>query len=59
MSLKKRGFNQRVVSVITCGVETMTLTKQSVTKLRVAQRRVERLMPGTTLRDQKRNEKSV
>lgn len=55
-SLKKKVFDQCVLPVFTYGAETLTLTKQSVNKLRVAQRKMERIMLGINLRDRKKNQ---
>lgn len=40
----------------TCGAETLTLTKASENKLRVAQRAIERCMFGTSLRNKMTNQ---
>lgn len=49
--LKKKVFNQCVLPVLTYGAETLTLTKKTVNKIRVAQRAMERSMLGVSLRD--------
>lgn len=53
---KVRVFEQCVIPVFTYGAETMSLTKQSAEKFRVAQRAMERSILGITLCDRKRNE---
>ena len=55
-SLKRKVFDSCVLPVLTYGAETLTLTKASVNKLRVAQRAMERSMLGISLRDKKTNE---
>ena len=55
-SLKRKVFDSCVLPVLTYGAETLTLTKASSSKLRVAQRAMERSMLGITLRDKKTNE---
>ena len=54
--LKKKTFDQCILPVMTYGAETLSLTQATATKLRVAQRRMERSMLGLTLRDRVRNE---
>lgn len=54
--LKRKVFNQCVLPVLTYGAETLTLTKQSVNKIRVAQRGMERSMLNLSLRDRVPNE---
>ena len=54
--LKTKVFEQCALPVMTYGSETLTLTKASSNKLRVAQRAMERAMLGISLRDKKRNE---
>lgn len=56
MCLKRRVFNQCVLPVLTYGSETLTLTKKSINKIRVAQRAMERSMMGITLRDRVPND---
>ena len=56
ISLKRKAFNQCVLPVLTYGAETLTLTKLSMRKLQVTQRRMERSMLDLTLRDRIRNE---
>ncbi|PZC75698.1 hypothetical protein B5X24_HaOG205730 [Helicoverpa armigera] len=56
LHLKARVFEQCVMPVFTYGTETMSLTKKSSEKFRVAQRGMERIMLGITLRDRKRND---
>lgn len=55
-SLKRQVFDACVLPVLTYGAETLTLTKASETKLRVAQRAMERIMLGVRLRDKNTNE---
>lgn len=55
-SLKRKVFDTCVLPVLTYGAETLTLTKASENKLRVAQRAMERSMIGITLRDRMTNE---
>lgn len=54
--LKRKVFDQCVLPVLTYGAETLTLTKKSIEKIQVAQRRMERSMLGITLRDRVPNE---
>lgn len=54
--LKCKVFNTCVLPVLTYGIQTMTLTKQSMLKLQVTQRSMERAMLGISLRDKVRNE---
>ncbi|CAG9830961.1 unnamed protein product [Diabrotica balteata] len=49
IKLKRKAFNQYVLPVLTFGAETLTLTKASIKKLQVAQRKMERSMLGVTL----------
>lgn len=56
ISLKRKTFNTCILPVITYGAETLTLTKATITKLQVAQRKMERAMIGVSLRDRVRNE---
>ena len=55
-SLKRKVFDTCVLPVLTYGAETLTLTKASENKLRVAQRAMERSMLGKTLRDRMTNQ---
>ena len=55
-SLKRKVFDSCVLPVLTYGAETLTLTKASENKLRVAQRAMERSMIGITLRDRQTNQ---
>jgi hypothetical protein len=55
-SLKRKVFDSCVLPVLTYGAETLTLTKASENKLRVAQRAMERSMLGISLRDKKTNQ---
>ena len=54
--LKRKVFEQCVLPVMTYGSETLTLTKASANKFRVAQRAMERAMLGISLRDRHRND---
>ena len=54
--LKRKTFNQCVLPVLTYGAETLTLTKRTVHKIRVAQRAMERVMLGISLRDKVTNQ---
>jgi len=55
-SLKRKVFDMCVLPVLTYGAETLTITKASAKKLRVAQRAMERAMLGISLRDKMTNE---
>ena len=55
-SLKRKVFDLCVLPVLTYGAETLTLTKASENKLRVAQRAMERSMLGISLRDKTTNQ---
>ena len=55
MQIKKKVFNEYVLPVMTYGSETWALTTAQMDALAVAQRKVERIMLGITLRDQRRN----
>ena len=52
--LKRKVYNQCVLPVLTYGSETWGLTKKIERKLRTAERKMERIMLGITLRDRKR-----
>jgi len=54
-SLKRKVFDSCVLPVLTYGAETLTITKASENKLRVAQRAMERNMLGITLRHKMTN----
>ncbi|PZC74016.1 hypothetical protein B5X24_HaOG208430 [Helicoverpa armigera] len=54
--LKTKVFNQCVLPVMTYGTETWSLTIGLISKLKVAQRAMERAMLGVSLRDRIRNE---
>lgn len=49
--LKKKVYEQCIMPVIMYGAETLTLTKKSAIKLKVAQRAMERAMLGITKKD--------
>lgn len=49
--LKRKVFDQCILPVLTYGAETLTLTKQSIDKIRITQRKMERSMLGLSLRD--------
>ena len=54
LCLKRKVYNQCILPVITYGSETWCLTQRLERKLRTAQRSMERIMLGITLRDKKR-----
>ena len=54
LSLKRRIYNQYILSVLTCGSQIWSLTKFQERKLQSAQRGVEIIMIGITWRDRKR-----
>ncbi len=54
LSLKRKGYNQCILPVLTYGSEPWRLTKELERKLRSAQRGMERRMLGIILRDKKR-----
>lgn len=53
--LKRKVFDQCVLPVLTYGAETLTLTKKTVNKVRIAQRKMERSMLGISLSDRIEN----
>ena len=55
-SLKRKVFDACVLPVLTYGAETLTLTKASENKLKVAQRAMESSMLGISLRDKMTNQ---
>ena len=55
-TLKTRVFNQCVLPVLTYACETWTLTVETIHRLKVAQRSMERAMLGISLRDRIKNE---
>ena len=55
ISLKRKVFDQCVLPVLIYGAETLTLTKKSVSKIRVTQYVMERFMSGITIGDKIRN----
>ena len=54
--VKTKAFNQCILPAMTYGAETWTTSSTTMFKMAVAQRRMERIMLGITLRDRKRNE---
>ena len=54
LSLKGKAYNQCILPVITCGSEIWRLAKSMERKLQSAQRGMERIIFGITLRDRKR-----
>ncbi|KAL0810833.1 hypothetical protein ABMA28_010143 [Loxostege sticticalis] len=52
---KARIFDACILPVLTYGAETWVFTKDSINKLRVAQRAIERKLVGVTLRDRMTN----
>ncbi len=54
LSLKRKGYNQCILPVLTYGSETWRLSKELKKKLRSAQRGMERRMLGITWKDRKR-----
>ena len=56
MCLKRKVYNQCVLPVMMYGCETWTLNAQTIQRLRVTQRAMERCMLGITRRDRKTNE---
>ena len=55
MQIQKKEFNEYVLPVMTYGSETWALTTAQMDALAVAQRKMERIMLGITLRDQRHN----
>ena len=55
MQIMKKVFNEFVLPVMTYGSETWALTIAQMDALAVAQRKMERIMLGITLRDQRHN----
>ena len=55
MKIKRKIHNEYVLPVMVHGSETWALKKAHVELLSVAQRKMERIMLGITLRDHKRN----
>lgn len=56
LSLKRKVFDVYILPVLAYGIETVTLTEESIRKLRVAQRVMKRAMLGVSLKDRVRNE---
>ncbi len=54
LPLKRKVYKHYILLVLTYGLETCRLTKESERKLRSAQREMERKMLGVTWRDKKR-----
>lgn len=55
VSLKRKVYNQCVLLVMTCGAETLTLTKNAVYQLEVAQRKMEKAMLDIRLQNRIKN----
>ena len=55
MCLKRKVYNQCVLTAMTYGSQTWAITKRMQERLRVTQRSMERAMVGTTRRDRKTN----
>ena len=55
IEIKRRIFNEYILPVMTYGSETWSLNEIATNKLAVAQRKMERIMLGITLKDKKRN----
>ena len=55
MNIKRKVHNEYVLPVMVYGSETWSLKKAHMELLSVAQRKMERIMLGITLRDHKRN----
>ena len=55
MNIKRKIHNEYVLPVMVYGSETWALKKAHMELLSVAQRKMERIMLGITLRDHKRN----
>ena len=55
IEIKRRIFNEYILPVMTYGSETWSLSEIATNKLAVAQRKMERIMLGITLKDKKRN----
>ena len=56
MEIKSKIFNEYILPVMAYGCETWALNKTMMDKLAVAQRKMERIMLGITLQDQRRND---
>lgn len=55
LKLRSRLFDQCILPVLTYGCQTWTWTKQTLNKIAVTQRSMERQMIGISLKDKKRN----
>ena len=55
MKIKRKIHDEYILPVMTYGCETWALNNAMMDKLAVAQRKMERIMLGITLRDRKRN----
>ena len=55
MNIKRKVHNEYVLPVMMYGIETWALKKAHMELLSAAQRKMERIMLGITLRDHKRN----
>ena len=53
MKLKRKAFNECVLSEMTFGCETWSLSNTQLEKLVTTQRKIERIMIGVTLKDRK------
>ena len=53
--LKRKVYEQCVLPILTYGAETLTLTKKTVNKIRIAQRKMERSLLDVSLKDKIRN----
>lgn len=51
MCLKRKVYDQCVLSILTYGAETLSLTKQTANKIRVAQRSMQRIILNLSLRN--------
>jgi len=54
MDIKRKVFNEYIMLVITYSSETWALNNTAIEKLRVAQRKMKRIMLGISWRDRKR-----
>ena len=56
MRLKRKAFNEFILTVMTYGCETWSLSNTQLEKLVTTQRKMERIMIGVTLKDRKSTE---